>query len=156
MAASGFSMKQGSASLRSRVEKVIRSITMVKAGQGAEGDRQPPDRHSSGRQKCGTIMSMKARTKADIIDFLTRIRPRLEVFGVRKIGIFGSFARNEQTEDSDIDLLVDFYPDKLKYDNYIDLVFYIEDSLERPVDLVTTGSLSPYIGPHILQEVEYV
>jgi len=99
---------------------------------------------------------MKAKTKLEIFDFIRKSRSQLELFGVNKIGIFGSFVRDEQTEESDIDILVDFYPDKVKYDNFIDLAFYLEDSLERKVDLVTIGSLSPYIGPHILGEVEYV
>jgi len=99
---------------------------------------------------------MKVQTKSEILSFLTKSRPQLDGFGVRKIGLFGSFIRNQQTENSDIDILVDFHPDKKKYDNFIDLAFYIEDNLERSVDLVTLDSLSPFIGPHILKEVEYL
>jgi len=99
---------------------------------------------------------MKARTKTDIFEFLKGSRLKLESLGVSKIGVFGSFVRDEQGEDSDIDILVDFRPEKVKYDNFIELAFYLEDSLERRVDLVTVESLSPYIGPHILKEVEYV
>jgi predicted nucleotidyltransferase len=107
-------------------------------------------------QDYSRVDNMKAKTKTEIIEFLKKNRLQLESFGVSKIGVFGSFLRNEQTEDSDIDILVDFYPEKVKYDNFIDLAFYLEDHLERSVDLVTVGSLSPYIGPHILREVEYV
>ncbi len=99
---------------------------------------------------------MKARTKSEILDFIKNSHNQLTDFGVSKIGIFGSFVRDQQTEESDIDILVDFHPEKIKYDNYIDLAYYLEDSLERTVDLVTVDSLSPYIGPHILGEVEYV
>lgn len=99
---------------------------------------------------------MRARTKSEILDFIRKSHSQLNNFGVTKIGLFGSFVKNQQTEESDIDILVDFHPDKLKYDNYIDLAYYLEDSLERTVDLVTVDSLSPFIGPHILGEVEYV
>jgi predicted nucleotidyltransferase len=99
---------------------------------------------------------MKARTKTDIIEFLMGSRLKLESLGVSKIGVFGSFVRDEPGEDSDIDILVDFRPEEVKYDNFIELAFYLEDSLGRTVDLVTVGSLSPYIGPHILREAEFV
>ncbi len=77
-------------------------------------------------------------------------------YGVKKIGLFGSYVRNMQNAQSDIDLLVEFEPDKLNYSNFINLAFFLEDNLESKVDLVTLDSLSPYIGPNILKEVEYV
>ncbi|MEI6179866.1 MAG: nucleotidyltransferase family protein [Chloroflexales bacterium] len=73
-----------------------------------------------------------------------------------RYGLFGSFVRNESRPDSDIDILVEFHPTKKTFDNFIQLAFYLEDVLGRPVDLITADSLSPYIGLHILQEVEYV
>ena len=61
-----------------------------------------------------------------------------------------------QAEQVGIDILVEFHPPQKTFDNFIQLAFYLEDVLGRPVDLITSDSLSPYIGPHILQEVEYV
>ena len=77
-------------------------------------------------------------------------------FGVRKIGIFGSFVRDDATLHSDVDVLVEFDPDRKTFDNFMNLSFFLEDILERRVEVVTTNSLSPHIGPRILASVEYV
>jgi predicted nucleotidyltransferase len=76
-------------------------------------------------------------------------------FGVSRYGFFGSFVRGESTEQSDIDILVEFEPGQKTFDNFMQLAFILEELLGREVDLVTPESLSPYIGPHILEEVEY-
>lgn len=86
---------------------------------------------------------------------LDQSQEKLTKFGVKRCGLFGSFLRNRQNPQSDIDLLVEFEMDKKTYDNYIHLAFFLEELFGRPVDLVTPESLSPYIGPHILREVEY-
>ncbi|MCE4217414.1 nucleotidyltransferase [Pseudarcicella sp. GAP-15] len=72
------------------------------------------------------------------------------------MGIFGSFIKETQTESSDVDLLVDFEPSKKSFDNFMDLSFFLEELLGRNVELVTTQSLSKFIGPHILKEVQDV
>ena len=77
-------------------------------------------------------------------------------FGVRKIGIFGSFVRDDATLHSDVDVLVEFDPDRKTFDNFMNLSFFLEDILERRVEVVTTNSLSPHIGLRILASVEYV
>jgi predicted nucleotidyltransferase len=74
-----------------------------------------------------------------------------EKFGVRKIGIFGSFARGEEKETSDVDVLVEL--EKPSFDNFMNLAFFLEDLFQRKVDLVTSNSLSPYIGPYVKNEV---
>jgi predicted nucleotidyltransferase len=51
--------------------------------------------------------------------------------------------------------LVEFEPGKKTFDAFIELAFYLEDILQHRVELVTTDSLSPYLAPHILKEVEY-
>lgn len=99
---------------------------------------------------------MKPREKTEISSFLKLNEKHLMEYGVKKIGLFGSYVRNMQNAQSDIDLLVEFEPDKLNYSNFINLAFFLEDNLESKVDLVTLDSLSPYIGPNILKEVEYV
>jgi uncharacterized protein len=80
---------------------------------------------------------------------------KLKNFGVKRCGLFGSFLRDRQNFQSDIDLLVEFEVGKKTYDNYIHLAFFLEELFGRSVDLVTPESLSPYIEPHILREVEY-
>ena len=99
---------------------------------------------------------MKANRKSDIFNFLTANREAISSYGVRKIGLFGSFVRNSQTAASDIDILIEFKQEEETYRNFINLAYFLEDNLERKVDLLTTDSLSPYIGPRILREVEYV
>lgn len=77
-------------------------------------------------------------------------------FGVARLGLFGSFARGEATPESDVDILVEFGADKKGFAVFMELAFWLEDMLGRPVELVTLESLSPYLAPHILPTVEYV
>lgn len=97
-----------------------------------------------------------ATTKRDVLNTLRQNSARLRALGVKQLGLFGSFVREEQRSASDIDLLVEFQPGKKTFDNFIELSFLLEDLLQRRVELVTTESLSPYLGPHILREVQYV
>nr|WP_281085470.1 nucleotidyltransferase family protein [Methanosarcina acetivorans] len=76
-------------------------------------------------------------------------------FGVKRIGIFGSFARGEEKEDSDLDVLVVFEEGQKTFDNYMDLKFYLEDLFGREVDLVTEKALRPQLEDIIMKEVVY-
>ncbi|TVR67028.1 MAG: nucleotidyltransferase [Candidatus Competibacteraceae bacterium] len=98
---------------------------------------------------------MVVETKEQIFLLLDQSDEKLKKFGVKRCGLFGSFLRDRQNIQSDIDLLVEFEMGKKTYDNYIHLAFFLEELFGRSVDLVTPESLSPYIGPHILREVEY-
>lgn len=101
-------------------------------------------------------MQTVVRNKEKLLTLITSNRQRIRKYGVRTLGVFGSFVRNEQTEKSDVDILVDFEPDKETYRNFIDLAYYLEELFGRKVGVVTRNGLSPYIGPHILKEVENV
>lgn len=96
-----------------------------------------------------------ARTKQDILDLLQANAPQMRELGVRRIGLFGSFARDQQTGDSDVDLLVEFEARRKAFDAFMRLSFFLEELLDRRVELVTTEALSPYIGPRILSEAVY-
>ena len=100
--------------------------------------------------------SGKVETKENILEVVLRERKRLATLGVISIGLFGSFVRGDQNPESDIDLLVEFSPEKHTFDNFMDVSFLLEDLLGRKVELITPEALSPYIGPHILKEVERV
>ena len=76
-------------------------------------------------------------------------------FGVKRIGIFGSFARGEEREDSDLDVLVVFEEGQKTFDNYMDLKFFLEDLFGRKVDLVTEKALKPQLKDIILKDVVY-
>ena len=95
------------------------------------------------------------QTKQDILNALDKYRSHIRTLGVKRIGLFGSFVRGEQNSDSDIDLLVEFEIGLKTFDNFMELSFFLEEILQHKVELVTVESLSPYIGPHILKEVEY-
>ena len=94
--------------------------------------------------------------KASLLESIKLHSNEIKAFGVCSLGLFGSFARNTPTEKSDIDLLVDFEPKQKTYDNFMDLLFFLENLFGRKVELVTPQSLNKYIGPHILKEVENV
>ena len=80
---------------------------------------------------------------------------QIKYFGVKSIGIFGSVARNESNEKSDLDVLVEYHENSLNLDSYMDLKFYLEDLFKCSVDLVTKSSVKPYLKEKILQEVIY-
>lgn len=86
---------------------------------------------------------------------MTDHREAIGRFGVNRYGLFGSFVNGRQNAESDVDLLVDFRPGTKSFDSFMELAFFLEEILGRKVDLVTRESLSPYIGPKILAEVEY-
>jgi predicted nucleotidyltransferase len=95
-------------------------------------------------------------TKQDVLDVLYQKKSQLIELGVKRIGLFGSFVRGEQRPDSDIDFLVEFEPGQKTFDRFMELAFLLEKALKHRIELITVESLSPYIGPHILKEVEYV
>jgi len=93
-------------------------------------------------------------TKKIILNTLRDHKEKLENrFGVRKIGLFGSYARDNAGLQSDIDILVEF--NSPTFDNYMDLKFYLEDLLKTPVDLVLNDALKKRLRPYIAQEVVY-
>lgn len=98
-------------------------------------------------------MDTQRDTKEDIVQRILEVRDRLSIFGVVSVGLFGSFVRGEQSPRSDIDLLVEFAPEKHTFDNFMEASFLLEDILNRKVEMVTPEGLSPHIGPHILKEV---
>jgi uncharacterized protein len=78
-----------------------------------------------------------------------------EDYHVRELGIFGSYVRQEQTENSDIDVLVEFSetPSLLKF---VNLENHLSDNLGVKVDLVHKSGLKPRLGERILAEVVYL
>ena len=95
-------------------------------------------------------------TKEDIIGLLRQSKAKLSSLGVKSIGLFGSFVRDDASLESDVDILVEFDSEKRTYDNFIDICFFLEELFDHKVEVVTTDSISPYIGPYVLKEVEYV
>jgi|Deesub1362B_J571_1020462.scaffolds.fasta_scaffold14351_3 hypothetical protein len=90
-----------------------------------------------------------------ILKILKEHREELKKFGVKKIGLFGSYIRGEQKRESDIDILVEFEKGKKNFNNFIELAFFLEDLFGTKVDLLTEESMSPYLKPYIMREVVY-
>ncbi|WP_305045441.1 nucleotidyltransferase family protein [Geoalkalibacter sp.] len=72
-------------------------------------------------------------------------------FPVKKLALFGSTVRNEASETSDVDVLVEF-EGPTTFDGYFDLKFYLEEVLQREVDLVCANAVRPRIRPYIERE----
>ncbi len=99
-------------------------------------------------------MTNSTNTAENILKVLHEKREILhQRFGVKTIGLFGSWIRKDASPASDIDLLVEF--DQPSFDKYMDLKFYLEDLLEKPVDLVLKTALKPRLQRLILDEVRY-
>jgi len=101
-------------------------------------------------------MSTIALSRHEVVGRIRRLEPELRAHGVRRLALFGSFARNEQHADSDVDFLVEFAPGRKTFNDFIAVGDLLEDSLGRRIELLTPESLSPHIGPHILQEAQDV
>ena len=105
-------------------------------------------------------MSTPKGVRLDLQDILATLRVHLpelqERYGVRTLGLFGSYARGMQKTNSDVDLLVEFDDRPLTLLQIIELEYYLSDLLGVKVDLVEKEALKPAIGQHVLQEVVLV
>jgi len=96
-------------------------------------------------------------TKEYILTTIQIHKSELLELGIRNVGLFGSYVRGEQSNKSDIDILIDFEPDKENFENYMAVYDKIEQLFKNErIEIVTKNGLSPYIGPKILNEVVYV
>jgi hypothetical protein len=94
-------------------------------------------------------------TKDEILRKLEESRGEIEGYGVRRIGLFGSYVRNEQKVDSDVDLLVEFDEGQKSFSNYMDLRIFLEELFGCRVDLVIAEDVKPLLRPDITREVVY-
>ncbi len=99
---------------------------------------------------------MGVQTKEQVLSLIEAHQSQIRKLGIRKLGLFGSFVRQQQNSNSDIDILVEFESERKTFDNFMQTALLLEALFDRRVELVTPEALSPYIGPHILREVEYV
>ncbi len=86
---------------------------------------------------------------------IERNMPVIKDFGVKKIGLFGSFARGEQTDSSDIDIVIEFRKNQKTFDNYMDLKFFLEDLLDRKVGLIISEAIKPHLKASITRSIRY-
>ncbi len=100
-------------------------------------------------------MSAEVRSADDILAILESEMKRIKRYGVKRIGLFGSFIRGEAGKESDVDILVEFEKGKKSFDNYMELKFFLEERLGRKVDLVISDALKPGLRKNILGSVRY-
>jgi predicted nucleotidyltransferase len=98
---------------------------------------------------------MAVKTKEDVFTLLRQNGAHLRRFGVDRLSVFGSFARGEPNDDSDVDILVEFEPERETFDNFLGLAEFLEELFGRKVDLLTPESLNPRFGHYILEEAEH-
>ena len=94
-------------------------------------------------------------TAEEILKLIQQNKERIRKYGVKRIGLFGSYLRGEQREDSDIDILVEFERGKKTFDNYMELKFFLEELFKRKVDLVIAESVKPELKKYIMESVRY-
>jgi len=92
---------------------------------------------------------MKQR-KEEILNALRDSEAKIKSFGVRSLSLFGSYARGEDTPESDLDFIVEF--EKKSFDSYMDLKLFLEELFRRPVDLVLADGIKPRLRAAILRE----
>jgi hypothetical protein len=95
------------------------------------------------------------KTLEEIEEILKQYKPILkERFKIKEIGIFGSYVRGEETQESDVDILIDF-SEPIGWE-FFDIKDILEEAIEKEVDLVTVGALKPRLKDIILEEVVYI
>jgi len=98
--------------------------------------------------------------KEEILEILKAHRDDIKKFGVKKIGLFGSFVRGESRETSDLDIVVEFEEGRGNMHDFIGLIEYLESLFNKPVDVLTPTGIEniriKHIKERIQREVEYV
>jgi predicted nucleotidyltransferase len=98
----------------------------------------------------------KVSDKDSLIDRLKANEHIVLSYGVERIGIFGSFSRNNVNENSDVDFYVEFKEGNKTFDNFMSLAFFLEELTGRHIELITPNSLSHYFEAEIMNEIDYV
>lgn len=92
---------------------------------------------------------------SEVIQILKEKRAFLrERFAVKEIGIFGSYSKSQQNEDSDIDIYVEFYFEELTVDKYLSLINYLESIFNKKIDLITKDGLRTIRIPEVKKDIE--
>jgi len=99
---------------------------------------------------------METLTKEIILQKISENKAEIKKFGVKKLILFGSYARDEQTEDSDIDFLVEFEKGREKnVDDYLELLFFLEDTFSKKIDLVKPELIRDFLKSSILGGIQH-
>lgn len=136
--------------LQRRLAQLVEQGRLLSEGRG-RGCRYFTREHFEAMQPRRPVV-----TRDQALRVLSRLKPKLaERYGVIRIALFGSTARDEAGPDSDVDVVVDFDgPATSK--RYFGVQFLLEDELGRPVDLVSNKALRPELRPYIEREAIHV
>jgi len=93
--------------------------------------------------------------RKDIFNFLSNNKKTLKKYGVKTIALFGSYVNGTENKDSDIDFLIEFEKEKKNFDNYMDLKFFLEDNLNKKVDLVINENVKKELKEEINGSTQY-
>lgn len=91
-----------------------------------------------------------------IIEVLHRNIESIRHYNVESLAIFGSYARNEESEDSDIDVLVAFKEGNATFRNFMGLKLHLESLLQKEVDLVSEKAVKKELHPYIMKDAIFV
>lgn len=93
------------------------------------------------------------RTGKAVLEVIEENKARLRELGIRRLGLFGSVARGDETEQSDLDFVVEF--EQKSFDAYMDAKAFLEGLFGCPIDLVTPQAIKPRLRDAILSGVVY-
>jgi hypothetical protein len=99
----------------------------------------------------------KRQGKSPVFSKMGKFLPAIKArYGVKRIGIFGSYARGDETRTSDVDVLVEFAPGQATFDNFMQLAYDLEALFKRKVDLLTVAGIDKYIRSQVEREVIWI
>ena len=101
-------------------------------------------------------MHAPVKNKKELIERIRANQEQICAYGVVRLGIFGSFVRDEAKATSDVDFFAEIKIEYKTLKNFSALYHFLESITGRKVEIVTPQSLNKFIGKYILQEVEYV
>lgn len=100
---------------------------------------------------------MEISSRQEIVAYLKNNKKFFyEKFGVTRMGIFGSFVRDEQTRSSDVDMVVEIEKDRKNIHSFLQLKRFLEKELARTIDLGFEHSLKPIVREKIKEQIIYV
>jgi len=97
---------------------------------------------------------MPSSGRESVLKKLKENMEKIKEFGVRRIGIFGSYARGEQREESDVDIVVEFERGKATLDNFLGLADFLERLLGKKVDILTVEGIRSIRMKEVRKEIE--
>lgn len=95
-------------------------------------------------------------SKKDILQLIESKASSIKALGAERLGLFGSFARGEQQDTSDIDLVVEFRPGMKTFSNLFDMAELLEKLLQKKVDLLTWEGMAGFVQSEVKKDIEYV